>query len=60
MTRSRTLLAELKAIDAWDVEYRRETVHDRTAIDAFESRQIRRKEILDLLKMQTGDKQAST
>jgi hypothetical protein len=44
------LAEELKAIEVWDDEYLRQLVHDRGSVVAFESRQIRRAEILQQLR----------
>jgi hypothetical protein len=42
-------LTELKAIQLWDTEYFREGTHDERATMAFQSRQTRRREILEEL-----------
>jgi hypothetical protein len=46
------LMSELMAIEAWDNDYCQKGVHDRGAMLAFQSRQIRRREILEQLKTQ--------
>jgi hypothetical protein len=43
------LLTELKAIQLWDTEYFWEDSHDELATMAFQSRQMRRREILQEL-----------
>ena len=43
------LKLELGAIDLWDHEYYREKSHTAQEIAAFQSRQIRRQEIVDKL-----------
>lgn len=49
LTDREKLLSELKAIERWDSEYYRQSIHSRTDRDAFLARQIRRKELLILL-----------
>ena len=48
------LVSELRAIEAWDDDYYRHDAHDRGDIVAFESRQIRRREILEQLIREMG------
>jgi hypothetical protein len=43
------LLAELRAIDIWDNDFYRERVHRKGTIIAFETRQSRRRQILEQL-----------
>ncbi len=43
------LLAELRAIDIWDNDFYREKIHPKGTAMAFETRQVRRRQILELL-----------
>jgi hypothetical protein len=46
----KTLVAELKAIECWDADYYRIEPKDKQAAVAFNSRQQRRREIIELIR----------
>jgi hypothetical protein len=54
MTNLETLVAELKAIECWDAHYYRHETQDKQAVLAFNSRQERRRVIVELLRSRTN------